>query len=62
MKAKEYDVLEMAVEHGIAFGWTHAHKHVDNPSPDTIKDQIRNDVMNMICEWFTFEAAEVEGS
>jgi len=55
MRAKEYDVLEMAVGQGVTFGWSRAHKHIDKPEPEAIQDAIRDDVLNAICEWFDFE-------
>jgi hypothetical protein len=63
MRAKEYAVLEMAVEQGVTLGWQHAHKHVDSPGESAICDQIVSDVLNEICEWFTFaDAPEEEAS
>ena len=58
MKAKEYDVLEMAVEQGVMWGWQHAHKHNPEPSEAEIKERIVNDVMNEICGWFDFKEIE----
>ena len=60
VKAKEYAVLEMAVEQGVALGWNHAHKHVDSPLAEAIQDQIVQDVLNEVCEWFDFDRPEEE--
>jgi len=38
MKANEYLVLSECVEEGIAYGWMRAHKHVENPSEESIKE------------------------
>lgn len=54
MKAKEYSVMEMAVEQGVMWGWQHAHKHNDNPDKEEIKAAITHDVMNEIYVWFDF--------
>lgn len=54
MKAKEYSVMEMAVEQGVMWGWQHAHKHNANPDEEEIKAAITHDVMNEIYVWFDF--------
>jgi len=59
VRAKEYRVLELAVEQGVHLGWTHAHKHVDNPDAEAVQRNIVGDVLTEICEWFEFEP-EVE--
>ena len=58
MKAKSYVVLQRAVEEGVAFGWNWAHKYVDNPAEEKLKDDIAEAVMNAISEVFTFEEVE----
>ena len=64
MKAKEYDVLVMAVEEGVAAGWRHAYKHSDveppNEDADPVKRHIVDDVLTAICEWFNFDPQESE--
>ena len=55
MVPKTYKVLELAVCDGVALGWSHAHKHVDNPSPEQIQSAIVRDVLLQIDEWFRFE-------
>jgi hypothetical protein len=55
MKANEYRLMERCIEEGTNYGWNRAHKHVDNPSPEQIKEQIAYYVMQEICEWFRFE-------
>lgn len=58
MKVNEYKVLMEAVEQGVHYGWNRAHKHDDNPSPATIKNQIEQEVLTQICEYFEFSGAE----
>ena len=55
MKAKEYNVVEMAVRTGVEYGYNRAHKHTDSPSENDIKEAIIKAVMDDICEWFIFE-------
>jgi hypothetical protein len=49
-----YKVLAMAVETGIALGWNRARKHVDDPSPEAIREAIHEAVMTECAEWFQF--------
>ena len=60
MRAKEYLVLEMAVEQGVTLGWNRAHKHVEHPDEVAIRDHIAEAVTSEICEWFTFDQPEAE--
>ena len=61
MRAKEYDVLFMAVEQGVASGVRRAYKHTDSEWPtDDQQAAIVNGVMDAICEWFDFENANQE--
>lgn len=53
-------MLSEAVEEGIAYGWMRAHKHVDNPSEEAIKEQLVNAVMASISEYFLFDEARDE--
>lgn len=55
MKAKEYELIQMAVECGVTIGYARAYKHAQNPSEYEIKDHLQREVMNQICEWFDFE-------
>jgi hypothetical protein len=45
----------MALEEGVRYGYNRAHKHVENPSEDAIIDNIVEQVMNSLYEWFDFE-------
>jgi hypothetical protein len=55
IRAKVYPLMREAVEAGIAYGWMRAHKHVDDPGPDAIKEALEQAVMNEICERFQFD-------
>ena len=55
MKANLYKLIERCVEDGVAYGYTRAHKHTENPSEDMVKDAMIDAVMLEICEWFEFE-------
>lgn len=54
LKVRSYPVMERAVEEGVGYGWRRAHKHTDKPDEDTAIEQIRQAVMNEICEAFDF--------
>jgi hypothetical protein len=58
MKVNEYNVLLLAVENGVQFGYARAHKHVETPTPDALQTTITDAVMNEVCEWFKFEEEE----
>lgn len=55
LKVDVYAVLDRAVEEGLAYGWRRAHKHVDNPSEDAIREAMQNAVMDAICGVFKFD-------
>jgi len=55
VKADTYKILSRAVEEGIAYGWVRAHKHNDQPTEETIKDELEKAVMNAICEVIKME-------
>lgn len=56
MRAKEYDLMFMAVEQGVTSGVRRAYKHTDQEWPSEAQQAaIVDGVMNSICEWFTFE-------
>lgn len=45
----------MALEEGVRYGYNRAHKHVENPTEGAIIDNIVEQVMNSLYEWFDFE-------
>ena len=55
MKPKFRNVLKMALEEGVRFGWNRAHKHVEGkPHIDAATDAIVNEIMNSLDTWFEF--------
>ena len=58
MKPFKLRILEKCIDNGIEQGWKRAHKHIENPSPAVIKDDIALEVMNKIHEFFTFSELE----
>ena len=56
MKPKFRNVLEMALEEGVRFGWNRAHKHVEGtPHIDAAADAIVTEIFNSLDTWFDFE-------
>ena len=55
MKVKTLVILEQAIEEGVRRGYRRAHKHVDDPTEESIRDHIEECVMAQIYEYFTFE-------
>jgi hypothetical protein len=55
MKPRMHVILDMAIEEGVNRGWHRAHKHVENPSEESIKDTIADCVMSAITDYFNFE-------
>ena len=60
MKPKIFYILNLAVEEGVRRGWHRAHKHVGNPSEESIKETIEDAVMSAIHEYFTFDESEYQ--
>jgi hypothetical protein len=54
MRVRVYDVLDRAVEEGVAYGWRRAHKHSEKPDEDHAMEALRQAVMSSICEVFEF--------
>lgn len=55
MRPRMYDILGMAVEEGIDYGWARAFKHDDDPADDRIKSEIAQAIMNEVCNYFSFD-------
>jgi len=58
MKPNFHKILEMAVEQGVSYGYRRAHKHIENPTEGAIIDNVVEQVMNSLDEWFNFEDDE----
>lgn len=58
MRVDTYAVLDECVENGINYGWRRAHKHVEDPDEDAIREAIHAGVMLMISERFRFDEEE----
>lgn len=54
VRLKAYSIIDDAVERGIGFGWHRAHKYVDNPTEETIKEKMRDEVMLALTEVLDF--------
>lgn len=55
MKPRFRNVLELALEQGVRYGYNRAYKYVENPSIDMIVENIVQEAMNSIDTWFEFE-------
>ena len=58
MKPKFIISLFLAIEEGVRYGYNRAHKHIDNPQESVIVDNIVEQVMSSLDEWFDFEDEE----
>jgi hypothetical protein len=58
MKPKFHKILEQAINEGVLRGYRRAHKHVENPTEGAIIDNVVEQVMNSLDEYFTFEDEE----
>ena len=58
MRPKFHKILEIAVEQGVSYGYRRAHKHIENPTEGAIIDNVVEQVMNSLDEYFTFEDEE----
>lgn len=58
MTPKFHKVLEQAIISGVSYGYSRAHKYVENPTESVIIDNITEQVMNSIEDWFDFEDKE----
>ena len=58
MKPKTYKILVEAVEAGTRIGYNRTHKYNDNPSEEEMIRIISDNVINEICEWFSFDGEE----
>lgn len=54
MKVNLYRIIDRAIDEGVEYGYNRAYKHTDNPTPEQLKADIANGVMNQICEYVDF--------
>ena len=57
-KPRTYQRVSEAVERGCAYGVARAFKHNDNPSCDTIVENVEREIMNGLCEILIFEKGD----
>jgi len=55
MKPNIRTILTQAIERGIDYGWSRAHKYTDAPTSEKIIEQIEIEIWNEIDEVFDFE-------
>ena len=55
VRLNTYKIVSDAIENGIKYGYRRAHKHTENPSEDTIIEQIHLAVMNDLCDIINFD-------
>jgi hypothetical protein len=64
MRAKEYDILRMAVENGVNCGIARFEKHRDTSltieEVASLREHLEREVLGAIGEWFSFQD-EAEG-
>jgi hypothetical protein len=58
VRVKAYEVIRRAVEEGVRYGWSRAHKHDEKPDPDVLREALENAVVNELCEWLIFDEPE----
>ena len=51
-------ILDQAIGEGVKIGYRRAHKHVDNPTEESICEHIEEQVMSSLYEYFTFPNEE----
>jgi hypothetical protein len=52
LQVKVYPILVRAVEEGVGYGWSRAHKHADNPDSEHVISTIEDAVLASILEVF----------
>ena len=52
---RAYDLILRAVEEGLEYGWLRAHKYVDDPTQETILEEMEQAVMNTLDAVIDFE-------
>jgi hypothetical protein len=54
MTPKFQVILEQAIEEGVRRGYHLAHKHVENPSEESVIERIEECVLSSLYEYFDF--------
>ena len=60
MRARTRIILSECIENGLRYGYSRAHKHVDQPSQETITQAMDKAIWNEIDERFTFDDDDFE--
>lgn len=55
MKPKYHKIITTAIADGVDNGWYYAHKYIDSPSKESIKQAIIDHIMGELDDWFDFE-------
>lgn len=59
MKPKFRVILEQAIEEGVRRGYRRAFKHIENPTEESIFENLEECVMSSLYEYFTFEKEDL---
>ena len=54
MKANTYAIIARAIEEGLEYGWSRAHKHTETPTPEAVREAQHDAIMNSVSEMFYF--------
>ena len=55
MTPKFIPVLEMCIDNGVGLGYSRAFKHNDNPTEDSIKENITRAILEELDQWFDMD-------
>lgn len=58
VRVNAYAVIARAVEEGVVYGISRAHKHTDHPSREELREAIEQAVLNDLCEVLRFDAED----
>ena len=58
MKLRAYNIVSDAIERGIERGYRRAHKHVDNPREEEVKEAVFIAVMGELCDIIDWDGGE----
>jgi len=54
MRPKIRPLLEMCINEGVLRGYRRAHKHVENPTEESICEHIEEQIMSSLYDYFNF--------